>query len=47
MQSANVANVASCSKVICIHNWDIPTPHQSYSPHKGVVNCVVWNHSSN
>jgi len=40
------ANLASCSKLVCTHNWDQPQPLQSYSPHRGTINCVVWNHTS-
>jgi hypothetical protein len=41
-----LANLASCSKMVCTHNWDNPTPIQTYSPHRGIINCVVWNHTS-
>jgi len=40
------ANLASCSKVVCTHNWDQSQPLQNYSPHRGTINCVVWNHTS-
>ena len=41
-----IPNLASCSKVVCTHFWDQPQPMQTYSPHRGVINCVVWNHTS-
>ena len=42
-----MAVLASCSKVVLTHSLDVLDPSENFTPHKGNVNCVVWNHNSN
>jgi WD40 repeat protein len=39
------ANLASCSKSILTHNSSTATPLQTYTHHRGLITCTVWNKS--
>ena len=38
--------VVACSKVISLHSFESAAPIKSYCPHRGVINCVSWNHNN-
>lgn len=38
--------VVACSKIISIHSFESPTPLNTYCPHRGMINCVSWNHNN-
>jgi protein NEDD1 len=38
--------IVASSKVITIHSFDSTVPAKTYCPHRGVINCVSWNHNN-
>lgn len=39
--------VVASSKTITVHSFDgTITPLKSYCPHRGIINCVSWNHTN-
>ncbi len=41
-----ISQVVASSKVITIHSFEGVAPIKSYCPHRGIVNCVSWNHTN-
>lgn len=41
------SQILSASKTITIHNLESETtnPTAEYNPHRGIVNCAVYNHT--
>ncbi len=41
-----MALLSSCSKIVLTHDLENPEPHVNFTPNKGNINAVVWNHNS-
>ena len=41
-----IPEIVASSKVVTTHSFEGRSPISSYSPHRGTVNCVSWNHTN-